>query len=207
LPLLVVHDGPEYARYSRLVDYLEWLHASGRLPPCRAALLSPVARDETYSASAAYARALSGELLPALERLAPQPAASHARVGMGASLGALALLHAVRREPAAFPALFLQSGSFFRASDVYERGFPRFARITRFVASVLASGPDGRRLRVAMTCGAVEENLGCNRALQSALVRQGHDATLALLADGHNWTAWRDGFEPQLGRLLEACWP
>ena len=37
----------------------------GRLPPLRAALLGPVDRNEIYSASAPYARALAEEILPA----------------------------------------------------------------------------------------------------------------------------------------------
>ncbi|HJU47187.1 MAG TPA: hypothetical protein VJ689_03575, partial [Gaiellaceae bacterium] len=59
-PLLVVHDGPEYAEHSSLLTLL------GTLPPLRAALLAPVERDEIYSASARYARALVDEILPAL---------------------------------------------------------------------------------------------------------------------------------------------
>ena len=47
-------------------------------------------------------------MLPAL------PAAT-VRVGVGVSLGALAMLHAHRTQPPAFDALFLQSGSFFTA--------------------------------------------------------------------------------------------
>jgi enterochelin esterase family protein len=54
------------------------------------------------------------------------PAAS-VRVGIGASLGALALLHAHLAAPAMFDGLFLQSGSFFRGrTDPQERGLARF---------------------------------------------------------------------------------
>ena len=121
-PLLVAHDGPEYAEHSSLLTLL------GRLPPLRAALIGPVNRNETYSASARYARALVEEILPVLP---PAPL----RVGLGASLGALALLHAHRRYPESFDALFLQSGSFFRRRDLHERRFPRFQRISRFVGT------------------------------------------------------------------------
>ena len=110
-PLLVAHDGPKYAEHSSLLTLL------GRLPPLRAALIGPVNRNETYSASARYARALVEEILPVLP---PAPL----RVGLGASLGALALLHAHRRYPESFDALFLQSGSFFRRRDLHERRLP-----------------------------------------------------------------------------------
>ena len=57
---------------------------------------------------------------------------------MGASLGALAMLHAHRMHPDSFGGLFLQSGSFFRQRfDRNEAGFGRFRRITRFVGTVL----------------------------------------------------------------------
>ena len=40
--LLICHDGPEYARYAGLLDFLAWATAEGRLPRMRAALLAPV---------------------------------------------------------------------------------------------------------------------------------------------------------------------
>ena len=52
LPLLVAHDGPEYAEYSSLVLFLAGACAAGDLPPLRAALVPPVARNRDYSASA-----------------------------------------------------------------------------------------------------------------------------------------------------------
>jgi enterochelin esterase family protein len=73
LPLLVVHDGPEYARYAGLLAFLRQATMSGQLPPMRAALLAPVDRNEHYSASPAWSRALVSEVLPALQALAPTP--------------------------------------------------------------------------------------------------------------------------------------
>jgi enterochelin esterase-like enzyme len=188
-PLLVVHDGPEYAEHSALVTYL------GTLPPLRAALIAPVDRDETYSASARYARALAEEILPSL---GPAPVT----VGLGASLGALALFHAHRRHPASFDALFLQSGSFFRRADGHERWFPRYERIARFVGGVHRNRPE-RTIPVVLTCGTVEENLPANRALEESLRARGYDARLHEFRDGHNWVAWRDSFDPHLRRLLQ----
>jgi enterochelin esterase family protein len=188
-PLLVVHDGPEYAEHSSLLTLL------GTLPPLRAALLGPVERNEIYSASARYTRALVDEILPALGD-AP------VRVGLGASLGALALFHAHRRRPEALDALCLQSGSFFRRADAHERWFPRYERIARFVGGV-TRGATERPIPVALACGTVEENLPANRALAEALDRQGYEVELRTFRDGHNWVAWRDAFQPQLGRLLE----
>ena len=62
-------------------------------------------------------------------------------VGMGASLGGLAMLQAQRTWPGAFAGLFLQSASFFVPRfDRQESGFPRYARIVRFVRRRAAHG-------------------------------------------------------------------
>jgi enterochelin esterase family protein len=199
-PLLVVHDGPEYARYSALTRFLDAMSWEELIPPLRAALIQPIDRNETYTASALYAAALVRELLPAIERRAPHGR----RIGMGASLGALAMLHAHRRHPRAFDALFLQSGSFFRRRlDRMESGFPRYARITRFVAAIQRTAPE-RTIPIALTCGTGEENLRNNRELVAALERNGYPAWLAEVRDAHNWTCWRDSFAPHLPALIEA---
>jgi hypothetical protein len=67
LPLVLVHDGPEYAAYSSLLRLFDHLVAFGELPPFRAALLPPPGdRNESYSASTRYARLLADRWLPAL---------------------------------------------------------------------------------------------------------------------------------------------
>jgi enterochelin esterase-like enzyme len=205
LPLLVAHDGPEYAQYSQLTRFLDAATAAGWIPPLRAALLAPLERNQHYSASASYASALARELLPALDRLAPRRGA---RIGMGASLGALAMLHAHRLYPRLFGGLFLQSGSFFRRrSDRQESDFVRFQRIARFMGGVLrgrADWPDP--IPVAVTCGTAEENLANNRATAAALAAQGYPVAVHERRDAHNWISWRDNFEPALPELLAQTW-
>src|SRR3954454_19104338 len=83
-PLLVAHDGPEYARYSALTRFLDVMSWEEQIPPLHAALIQPVDRDETYSASALYPGARVGERLPQLAQRVPHGP----RIGMGASLGA-----------------------------------------------------------------------------------------------------------------------
>ena len=188
-PLLVVHDGPEYVRRAALYATID--------RPVRAALLVPVDRNETYSASAAYARALVDEVLPALPGDRP--------VGLGCSLGALALLPAHRRYPDAFAGLFLQSGSYFRRrTDPQEGGFQRFARVARFVGTVLRE--PGRPIPVTMTCGLDEENLENNRAVAAALAEQGYDVELHETPGGHAWPVWRRALQARLPDLLERAW-
>lgn len=208
-PLLVVHDGPEYARFAGLTRFLDVMVGTGRLPPLRAALLAPVQRNEDYAASLTYARVLCLALVPALRAAAPVPAAlgSRAVVAIGASLGAVAALHAHRRYPGTFGGLLLQSGSFFSPQlDPQEAGFSGFDRITRFVRDVLRSGPGGSSVPTVLTCGTLEENLPNNTHMSRSLGAQGYGAGLHLRRDVHTWTCWRDVLDPVLVDLLGEVW-
>ncbi len=206
-PLLVAHDGPEYDELSFLTHLLEVRHARGELPAMRAALIAPVDRNNSYSASAAYSRAFAYEVLPGIERVAPIPHGRSMRIGMGASLGGLAMLHIHRTGPATFGALFLQSGSYFRQRfDKQESGFVRFRRISRFMGQVLTANEWMHPIAVTMTCGTIEENLHNNRATRDALTRQAYEVRLVENRDGHNWVGWRDTFDPHLIDLLQRMW-
>ena len=200
-PLLVVLDGPDYARRTGLLRLLQRLVAEGGAPPHRVALVQAGNRLETYSASAAYARALAG----ALDELAGRGRGR--RVGLGSSLGALALLHVHRLEPRAFSGLFLQSGSFFRRrTDPQESRFPRFSRIDRFVGSVLNAREAGRALPATITCGLDEENYACNAVLAQALAAQGYPVDFHAARGGHDWPTWRRAVEAHFPALLQRVW-
>jgi len=198
-PLLVAHDGPEYAALGGLQAYLAALIEAGELPPIRLALLAPGDRNNWYAANPSYARALAEDVLPALAEQAPHTV----RVGAGASLGGLAMLHAHRSAPGEFGALFLQSSSFFTPElDPQERRFSRFDQVTRFVAEVTGASSDPSPVPVAMTCGGLEENLANNRAMADTLRTLGYAVTFREVADVHNFTAWRDAFDPSFTELL-----
>src|ERR1700716_609388 len=152
-PLRVVLDGPDYVRRASLLRLLSRLVEEERVPPHRVALVRPGDRLETYSASVPYARALT----TALDELTGRGRGR--RVGVGSSLGGLALLHAHRLEPRAFSGLYLQSGSFFRRrTDPQEERFRRFSRIDRFVGTVLSPKDRARPVPTTITCGLDEEN-------------------------------------------------
>jgi enterochelin esterase-like enzyme len=204
LPLLVAHDGPEYDKLAGLTRYAAAQIAAGALPPYRVALLAPGARDEWYSASALYSRALYVDVIPALRAAV---AVEGPPVGMGASLGALAMLVTQRRAPGTFGALFLQSGSFFMPRfDAQESGFPRYARIVRVVRRILRTLEHPDPVPAALTCGTAEENVFNNRVMARALAEQGYEARLDEVPDMHNYTGWRDAFDPHLTRLLARMW-
>lgn len=204
LPLLVAHDGPEYAELSALTRYSAAMIAGRRLPRHRVALLAPGERDEWYSASVSYARALALAVLPAIRR---EVAVQRPVVGMGASLGGLAALHAQRRHPGLFGGLFVQSGSFFdRKLDPHERTFARFGRISRFVADTRRGTLAAEPVPTTMTCGELEENLSNNREMATTLHEQGYRVGFVELPDVHNYVAWRDAFDPHLTGLLAEVW-
>ncbi len=199
LPLLIVHDGPEYDALAGLTRYLGAGVAGGWLPRLRAALLSPGQRNNWYSANSRYARALADRVIPVVT----QTVASTVRIGMGTSLGALAMLHAHCRHPGIADGLFLQSGSFFVAAlDSQERRFRYYRRITAFTAAVQAGGVPDVPVPVSMTCGETEENAANNRLMLALLRSAGYPASLHEVADVHNYTAWRDALDPWLTDLV-----
>ena len=195
-PLLVVHDGPEYDALGNVVHFASTRIADGTFAPLRVALVAPGERTEWYAANAAYTAALVDEGLPGL-------APATQRIGLGASLGALAMLHAHRSRPGTFDALLLQSGSFFTPDlDGQESRFGGFAAVTRFVASVHESRDDPAPVPIAITCGIAEENLANNRRMSETLARLGYQVTMTTVRDGHNYVAWRDALHPSLTDLV-----
>jgi enterochelin esterase-like enzyme len=198
-PLLLVHDGPEFAKLGGFTQYAAASIHSGALPPLRVALLEPGDRNAWYSANPGYADALCTEVVAAVEAKAP----STSRVGIGASLGGLAMLHAHRCHPNVFDALLLQSASFFTDEhDSHEHEFDGFAAITAFVREVGDADTEPAAIPVTLTCGTVEENLANNRAMAAQLRRLGYRARLVEVRDAHNYTAWRDALDPNLTELV-----
>ncbi|MDQ4006639.1 MAG: alpha/beta hydrolase-fold protein [Actinomycetota bacterium] len=205
LPLLVAHDGPEFAAYAGLTHYVGALLARADLPRMRLALVHPRERNAWYSADDGYAEALTRHVLPRIHR--GWSTRRGATVLMGASLGALAALHAEWTRPGTFAGLFLQSGSFFTpATDPQERDFSHFAEVTGFVRAVLAATEPPSRPAVALTAGTAEENRLNNRVMAAHLRTLGYDVEYAERLDVHNYTAWRDMLHPHLTGLLQRVW-
>ena len=198
LPLLIVLDGAEFARFSGLPSMLD---ARGRqrnaLPPMRAALCHPTRRDEHYSASPLFAAYLAEKLIAAVEDVGAVAPRRSYRAGLGASLGGLALLHAHRQFARAvrLPVPRVEQ-LLSRAS----RG--RIGRTSggssSFVGDVLAPRTWPHPIDVAMTCGTVERNLANNEECAAALAPRATLRTLRVVPDAHNWIAWRDAWTPHL---------
>lgn len=204
--ILLAHDGSAYERWAGLTRYSGAMIAGGAVPAHHVVLLDAPDRLEWYSASPAYAWALAADLIP---RLWSVLGGTRPVVGVGASLGALAMLHAQRRYPRCFGGLFLQSGSFFQPRhDRQESAFRRWLRIVRFTGRVRRTGatPAGSAVPTVLTCGTAEENLANNRDMARWLFRQGYPAALYEVPDAHTWTGWRDALDPYLTDLLRRVW-
>jgi enterochelin esterase-like enzyme len=201
--ILIAHDGPEYDKLASLGHYSAAMVDAGRVPPHHLVQLAPGDRNEWYSANPAYSWAFVADVLP---RLYAELGTTRRVVGMGASLGGLAMLHAQRRYPDAFGGLFLQSGSFFLPRyDRMESSFRRYLRIVRFAGRVVRAA-DGPPVPTVLTCGRVEENLHNNREMARALRRHGYPVELFENPDAHNYVGWRDVFDPYLTDLLRYVW-
>jgi enterochelin esterase-like enzyme len=201
-PLLVVHDGPAYVAEADLTGYLQRQIDRGGVPPLRAALLTAPDRDHWYSASPSYAAAMADDVVPGLMG---QWAVTRT-IGVGASLGALAWLHAQSSYPHVVDGMFLQSGSYFRPeTDPQESAFSQFPAIVQFVASVHRGGRPPRPVPTVMTCGRDEENLANNRRMARVLLRLGYRVRFAVVPGGHDYASWRAAFDPHLPDLIRAA--
>jgi enterochelin esterase-like enzyme len=204
LPLLAAHDGPEMDAYAGLSHYVGAMIAGDELPRIRLALLAPGERNRWYGADLDYAAALAHRVLPAVRE---QYATTDDMVLMGASLGALAALHAEWSHPGTVAGLFLQSGSFFTPrTDPQERDFSGFGPVSAFVRRVLDAPSAPSAPVVAMTCGSAEENVHNNRVLAARLSELGWEVSYAESPDVHSFTSWRDTFDPHLTTLLQRVW-
>jgi enterochelin esterase family protein len=202
-PLLLVHDGSDVADRGRL---LSWAAEHARTRPIRVALLDPPVglRDQWYSADPDYSAHLAEVVLPALT----SRALTGPIVGLGASLGALAMLALQRRHPGSISGLGLQSGSFFTQElDPQESGYRHFGRVCAAVRQI-GAGPDlsidapPRAVPTLLTCGAIEENRFNNEAMVTALRAQQYPVTFRLVPDAHTMIGWRDAWFPALDELV-----
>ncbi|MBA3232600.1 MAG: esterase [Propionibacteriales bacterium] len=201
-PLLVAHDGPEYARLGDLTRFAAVQVTDGTLPPFRLALMQPRDRDAWYGANPAYVAAE----LAAVDLVAATVATDRPLVVMGASLGGLAALLVGMAAADTVGGVFAQSGSFFTPDlDPQESTYPYFEQVTAAVLGLPAASSTNS-LVVGMTCGRLEENWANNEAMAARLTDRGHRVRLTGLDDLHNFTAWRDGLDPALTDVLRAVW-
>ncbi|WP_353647871.1 hypothetical protein ABLG96_13380 [Nakamurella sp. A5-74] len=201
-PLLLVHDGSDMLERGSLARW-----AAAQPQPLRLALLDPALgrRNDWYAANDDYADHLASVVIPMLR----EQVAVSTVIGLGASLGALSMVHLHRRHPHAVDALALQSGSFFTAElDPQEEHWPLFRRVCTAVAAIMAALPvQVRPIPVLMTVGAIEENRSNNEKMAGALAFQGYPVDPRIVPDAHTMIGWRDAWSPGLDQLLAGASP
>ena len=184
-PMLVAHDGPEYAEHSSLLTLLERAAAAPRDPdrpgrPQRDVLgerpLLPCARRRDPARTPLCAGPHRPRRKPRRARALPcaPPLSGHLRRAVS-PVGQL--LPARRVVRAQLPAL--------RADRAVRRRHPP--------QPARAHDPGRARLRDGR--GESRRRTGHSRSRSRT---RGYDVRLHEFRDGHNWVAWRDSFQPQL---------
>ncbi len=198
LPLLIAHDGSEYAEYAALTTVLDNLIAAREIPPMACILSDPQDRVHEYTGDSRQADHVVSEIIPAVGEQAAIDA-SHI-VALGASLGGVSSLHAAWRHPGTFSALILQSGSFVAALGGKHRRGPVFGPVVEFMDAFLET-PGQLPERMHLSCGRFDGLITENRRMAQHLQTLGVDVEYEEVPDGHNWENWRDRLR---GGLLHA---
>jgi enterochelin esterase-like enzyme len=203
-PLLVVHDGGDFLRYSAAQVVLDNLIHRRCVTETVVAFLYPKDRLTEYADSPAHARFLSGELLPRLEGELPLQGRPSGRCLLGSSFGAVASLSAATRHPGTYGSLVLLSGSFvFSDNGRPHGGGPAFDPVVEFV-----DGYRRRPVRAAdrafVSCGAFEPLIVRQRPMVDTFRSTGMTVRYVEALDGHNWVNWRDRLGDALSWVLPA---
>jgi enterochelin esterase family protein len=201
-PLLVVHDGDDYLRYSGMKVILDNLIHRLEIPDLVVAFTTSRDRLREYADDRAHAAWLTNGLVPRLEQIFPLLGRPQGRALMGASFGAVAALAAAWRAPGYYGRLLLQSGS-FAFTDIgksYHRG-PLFDPIVSFMNRFRAR-PQLVAERLFVSCGVYESLIYENRSLVPLLQASGMDVRYVEVRDGHNWENWRDRMREGLSWLF-----
>ena len=189
--LLLLHDGDDYVRYSRLAAVLDNLISRWEVPPLVVGLLNPQDRLTEYGADRRHATFVVEELLPELESRYPIIREPSGRCLGGASFGGVASLATAWYYPNTFDMLLLQSGSFaFTDIGRHTRG-PVFDPVVKFMNRFRDSiGKPAKQFY--LSCGVYESLIYENRSLVPLLQSAGFQVKFEEARDGHNWENWRD---------------
>ncbi len=189
--LLIVHDGDDYVRFSRLNHVLDNLIERFEIPPLIVALSNPHDRIREYANDPRHAHHIVEELLPALESKYPLITESSGRCLMGASFGGIATLSTAWKFPGVFDCLLMQSGS-FAFTDIGDHSrSPVFDPVVKFM-NKFREEPGVPAKQMFVSCGVYESLIYENRSLVPFLRSHGIDVKFEEAYDGHNWENWRN---------------
>jgi enterochelin esterase family protein len=199
-PLLVVFDGPDYARRAQLVNIVDNLIAAKRIKPLALALLAngKQARLLEYAANDATLFWIVSQVIPLAReqgKLVDVDKRPGAFGALGASMGGLMALYAGLRFPTVFGHVLSQSGA-FSIGPAAERHPP-----ADFVVYDLARDGSARP-KVWLDVGKMESLLEPNRRMHTLLQKRGYPVTYREFNGGHNFTAWGDDVAAGLEALF-----
>ncbi|MCB9899374.1 MAG: enterochelin esterase [Planctomycetes bacterium] len=200
-PLLVVHDGADYLRFSSLQTVLDNLIHRLEIPPLVVALTTSTNRLYEYADDERHARFVVDELLPLMTSAYPLVDKAEARALMGASFGAVAALSTAWRHQGVFGNLLLQSGSFAFTDIGQNKRGPLFEPVVEFV-NALRKAPGRPADKLFVSCGVYESLIYENRSLVPLLQHAGMAVRFVESRDGHNWENWRDRLREGLSWLF-----
>jgi len=204
-PLLVVHDGGDFLRYSAAQVVLDNLVHRREVAPVVAAFLHPKDRLTEYADSAEHARFVTHELLPGLAAEFPLSRERSGRCLLGSSFGAVASLSTAYRSPRTYGSLVLLSGSFvFVPTGTDHGGGPAFDPVVRFV-NRYRRAPRQVADRLYAGCGQFEPLIIRNRAMVPVFESTGMAVRYVEAPDGHSWVNWRDRLRDALSWVLPAA--
>jgi enterochelin esterase-like enzyme len=191
-PLLVVHDGGDFLRYSAAKVVLDNLIHRREVAETIVAFSNPKDRLVEYANSPEHARFLTHELLPQLEAEFPLVRNRSGRGMLGASFGAVAALSAAYRSPQRYGSLVLMSGSFLFADAGTDHGGGRvFDPVVKFV-NRYRERPRRVADRLFVSCGLYEPLIISNRSIVPVFKGTGMHVRYVEARDGHTWENWRD---------------
>lgn len=194
-PFLFVHDGGDYLTYGSMALVLDNLISWKVIPPILVAFSWPGDRLREYAANSDHADFVVKE---AMSQIASAYPLSDKKLVMGASLGAVAALHAAWQHPATFNGLLLQSGTFAQTP-----GWGAAQALLAPIADLLHRlEPSRLPTRIYLSCGTYERMIGENRFMAHRLERAGLGVKYTEIRDGHTWEAWRDRLSEGLVWLL-----
>jgi enterochelin esterase family protein len=198
-PLLVVHDGSDFLQFASFSTVLDNLIHRLDMAETVVAFIDPGDRLVEYANSAAHARWVSHELIPALESEFPVGGTPAARCLLGASFGGVASLSTAYRNPGLIGSLVLLSGSFvFTDIGTDHQGGPVFDPVVAFMNAYRAR-PRPVAERIWQSCGVYEPLIVPNRSMVPVFEGTGTTVRYVEARDGHSWENWRDRLGDALG--------
>lgn len=199
-PLLIVHDGSDYLKFSQMKVVLDNLIHRLEVAPLVVAFTLPRDRMTEYPDDPKHQEYIVHHVLPYMESNYPLYGRPDMRCLMGASFGGVASLSTAWRHPGVFGKLLLQSGSFAFTDIGHHKRGPAFDRVVEFV-NAFRENPGTPCQKAYLSCGTFESLIYENRSMVPFLQSIGLDVRFEEARDGHNWENWRDRLQGGLSWL------